>query len=104
VAGTHSDMATLIGINGKPFDMGRINIETKLGTAEVWEVVSVGMAHPFHVHGALFRILSIKGVEPPPHLMGWKDTVLVEDKAELLVAFNRPGNAQAPVYVSLSHS
>jgi FtsP/CotA-like multicopper oxidase with cupredoxin domain len=50
-------MATLIGINGKPFDMGRINIETKLGTAEVWEVVSVGMAHPFHVHGALFRIL-----------------------------------------------
>ena len=35
-ASSHGDMASLIGINGKPFDMGRIDIETKLGTAEVW--------------------------------------------------------------------
>jgi len=96
MAGTHTDMPTLIGINGKPFDMGRIDIETKLGTTEVWEIVSLGMAHPFHVHGALFRILSIKGVLPPPHLMGWKDTVLVEDKAELLVAFERPATREHP--------
>ena len=53
--GTHADVASLIGINGRPFDIGRIDIETKLGTAEIWEVISVGMAHPFHVHGALFQ-------------------------------------------------
>ena len=89
-------MPALIGINGKPYDMGRIDIETELGTTEVWEVVSLGMAHPFHVHGALFRILSIKGAPPPPHLSGWKDVALVEDKAELLVTFNRPATREHP--------
>ena len=62
--GAHAGTLALIGINGKPYDIGRIDVETKLGTTEVWEVVSVGMAHPFHVHGALFRILSIEGAAP----------------------------------------
>lgn len=95
-AGGHADMASLIGINGKPFDIGRIDIETKLGTTEVWEITSIGMAHPFHVHGALFRVLSIEGQRPPAHLAGWKDTLLVEDKAELLVAFDRPATRTRP--------
>ena len=54
------------------------------------------MAHPFHIHGALFRILSIGGTSPPAHLAGWKDVVLVEDSAELLVAFNRPATRDHP--------
>jgi cuproxidase len=95
-AAVHSDMANLIGINGRPFDIERIDFETKRGTLEVWEIVSVGMAHPFHVHGALFRVLSIEGAPPPAHLAGWKDVVLVEDKAELLVAFNRPATRDHP--------
>ncbi len=94
--GAHTDMPALIGINGKPYDIGRIDVETQLGTTEIWEVVSAGMAHPFHVHGALFRVLSIEGAPPPAHLTGWKDTVLVEDKAELLVAFNRPATRELP--------
>jgi blue copper oxidase len=95
-AGEHAGMVALTGINGKPFDMDRIDVETKLGTSEVWEVVSIGMAHPFHIHGALFRILSIAGAPPPPHLAGWKDVVLVEDRAELLVAFNQPATREHP--------
>ena len=95
-AGRHADMASLIGINGKPFDIGRIDIETKLGTTEVWQITSIGMAHPFHVHGALFRVLSIEGEPPPAHLAAWKDTLLVEDKAELLVAFDRPAMRTHP--------
>jgi cuproxidase len=95
-AGPHTDMPALIGINGKAFDPARIDVETKLGTAEIWEITSIGMAHPFHVHGALFRILSIEGQPPPAHLAGWKDTVLVEDKAELLVAFNQPATREHP--------
>jgi blue copper oxidase len=85
-----------MGINGQPHDMARIDVETRLGTTEVWEIESVGMAHPFHVHGASFRILSIKGEPPPAHLTGWKDVVLVEDTAELLVAFNRPAAREHP--------
>jgi len=94
--GEHADMVALTGINGQTFDMERIDVETKLGTSEVWEVVSAGMAHPFHIHGALFRILSIAGAPPPPHLAGWKDVILVEDKAELLVAFNQPATREHP--------
>jgi FtsP/CotA-like multicopper oxidase with cupredoxin domain len=95
-ASAHTDMPALIGINGKPFDLGRIDVETKLGTTEIWEITSIGMAHPFHVHGAMFHILSIEGSPPPAHLIGWKDTVLVEDKAVLLVDFNQPATRQHP--------
>jgi blue copper oxidase len=83
-------------INGKTHDPARIDESVEIGTTEIWEVFSIGMAHPFHIHGASFRILSIKEAPPPPHLTGWKDVVLVEDKTELLVAFNRPATAQYP--------
>ena len=95
-AGVHANMVALIGINGKTHDLARIDVETQLGTTEVWEVVAIGMAHPFHVHGASFRILSIEGAPPAAHLAGWKDVALVEDKAELLVAFNRPATREHP--------
>jgi FtsP/CotA-like multicopper oxidase with cupredoxin domain len=95
-ATAHEGMVALIGINGKTHDMARIDIETELGTTEIWEIVSIGMAHPFHIHGASFRILSINGGPPPAHLTGWKDVALVEDKAELLVAFNRPATRERP--------
>jgi blue copper oxidase len=93
-----TEMGMLPGlcINGKTHDMARIDVETRLGTLEVWEIVSIGMAHPFHVHGASFRILSLEGAPPPAHLAGWKDVVLVEDKAELLVAFNHPAPREHP--------
>jgi blue copper oxidase len=94
--GEHADMVALTGINGQTFDMERIDVETKLGTNEVWEIISAGMAHPFHIHGALFRILSIAGAPPRAHLAGWKDVVLVEDKVELLVAFNQPATHEHP--------
>jgi len=48
----------------RPMNLARIDVETKLGTLEVWEIVSLGMAHPFHVHGASFRILSLAGTPP----------------------------------------
>jgi FtsP/CotA-like multicopper oxidase with cupredoxin domain len=93
-----TEMGMLPGmcINGKTHDMARIDVETGLGTLEVWEIVSRGMAHPFHVHGASFRILSLSGALPPAHLAGWKDVVFVEDGAELLVAFNHPATREHP--------
>jgi len=83
-------------INGKPHDLGRIDAAVKLGTTEVWEIVSVSMAHPFHIHGASFRVLSINGQPPLAHMTGWKDVVLVEGNAELLVAFRQPATPQHP--------
>jgi len=85
-----------MGINGKSHDMARIDLDVKLGTTEIWEIVSIRTGHPFHVHGAAFRILSLNGQAPRAHLLGWKDVALVESKAELLVAFNQPATRQSP--------
>lgn len=90
------EMPAIVGINGRTHDPNRIDIETKLGTSEIWEVTSVGMAHPFHVHGALFRILSLDDKPPPDHLAGWKDLVLVEGAARLLVKFTKPATRDHP--------
>ena len=45
---TETGMLPGLCINGKTHDLARIDVETKLGTLEVWEIVSIGMAHPFH--------------------------------------------------------
>jgi cuproxidase len=91
-----TNMPAIIGINGRTHDPSRIDVETRLGTSEVWEVTSVGMAHPFHVHGALFRVLSLDDKPPPDHLAGWKDVVLVEGTARLLVKFTKPASREHP--------
>jgi blue copper oxidase len=93
---TEAGMLPGMCINGKTHDLNRIDVETKSGTLEVWKIVSRGMAHPFHLHGASFRISSLSGALPPAHLAGWKDVVLVEDEAELLVAFNRRATREHP--------
>jgi blue copper oxidase len=69
-------------INGKPHDLASIDATVRLGITEIWEIASVGIAHPFHIHGASFRVMSINGQSPPAYLMGWKDVVLVEGNAE----------------------
>lgn len=85
-----------MGINGRPFSMHRVDVAVKLGTSEIWEIVSNAMAHPFHVHGASFRILSNNGRKPPVQQSGWKDVVLVEDRAKILVRFDNPAPPKMP--------
>jgi FtsP/CotA-like multicopper oxidase with cupredoxin domain len=92
----HAAAAQMMGINGRAFDMRRIDFTTKLGTAEIWEIQSAAMAHPFHMHGVSFRILSNNGRAPRPEQSGWKDVVLVEDHAEILVRFDHPASAKMP--------
>jgi FtsP/CotA-like multicopper oxidase with cupredoxin domain len=83
-------------INGRAFDMRRIDVASKQGTTEIWDIISADMAHPFHIHGALFRVLSINGRPPQAHLNGWKDVILVEGRAELLISFNQPATRRHP--------
>ena len=64
-------------INGSPMDMSVINERIDLGDTEIWEISNPNMqAHPFHVHGDSFQIVSRDGVAPPEHELGWKDVVL----------------------------
>ena len=64
-------------INGSPMDMAVINERITLGDTEIWEVTNPNpFAHPFHVHGDSFQILSRDGAPPPDNELGWKDVVL----------------------------
>ena len=70
--------ANPFGINGKRMDMAIIDAQIRLGDTEVWEITNPNsQAHPFHVHGDSFQILSRDGASPPEHEFGWKDVVLV---------------------------
>ena len=65
-------------INGAKFDMETVNFTTELGKTEVWTLTnSTMMAHPFHVHGLSFYVVSVNGAAPPANMKGWKDVVTV---------------------------
>ncbi|RUL49019.1 multicopper oxidase family protein [Lysinibacillus antri] len=91
-------MGPMVSINGKQFDMNRIDFTQKQGETEIWEIYNKpdmmgGMIHPFHIHGTQFKIVSIDGKEPPANLQGWKDTVSIEPSqtVKLAVKFNNKG-------------
>ncbi|WP_017800406.1 multicopper oxidase CueO [Winslowiella toletana] len=84
-------------INGLPYDMDKPMFAARLGDYEKWTISGEGdaMLHPFHIHGAQFRILSENGKAPEAHRSGWKDMVRVEGwRSEVLVRFNYVADAQ----------
>ncbi len=68
-------------INGKSFDMNRIDEIIKLseGNTEIWSIENMSpMAHPFHAHAIQWQILDRNGKPASGVDLGWKDTVLVQ--------------------------
>jgi FtsP/CotA-like multicopper oxidase with cupredoxin domain len=92
----HAGGSHTMGINGRSFSMHRVDVTTRLGTTEIWRISTEAMAHPFHIHGVSFRILKNNGRAPSPEQVGWKDVVLVEDRAEILVRFSHPASPKMP--------
>jgi blue copper oxidase len=82
-------------INGRLFDMARIDFRVPADTVEDWTFVTNGNApHPVHVHGASFQVRERRGggrlkdagahgLFPWEH--GWKDTVLLQNKEQVTV-------------------
>jgi len=83
-------------INGRPFDMRRIDFEVVRGSVERWHIRSTMVAHPFHVHGVRFRVVSENGAAARPENTGWKDTVLVPGEVEILARFDQPADRETP--------
>jgi len=81
-------------INGQPFDMDRIDLKVALGSVERWIIRSSMVAHPFHIHGVQFRVLSEDRLPPRPENTGWKDTVLVPGETEILARFEHPADKE----------
>ena len=84
-----------LSINGRTFEMGRIDERVRLGDVEIWEVSSQLMEHPFHVHGVHLEVLRRGGGPAPIRDQGLRDTVLVKEPVELLVRFTQPAR-EAP--------
>jgi FtsP/CotA-like multicopper oxidase with cupredoxin domain len=80
-------------INGREFDMDRIEVTVKHGTTEIWRFINPSMfPHPVHMHEAQFQVLSRTGgrAQRFPWERGWKDTVLVhpDETVDVIVHFD----------------
>jgi FtsP/CotA-like multicopper oxidase with cupredoxin domain len=77
-------------IDGEVFDMQAVSDAESVtsGSTHLWEFenqenpMGMAMAHPMHIHGTQFRIVSRSGGGPNSlrdgiHDAGWQDTVLV---------------------------
>lgn len=85
-------------INGKSFDMNRIDEKVKLGETEIWTITNIGgmmqgLGHPFHVHGTQFQILSRNNQKVSKAESGFKDTVFVAlgEEVKIKVRFTHQG-------------
>ncbi|MFP8489736.1 multicopper oxidase family protein [Gracilimonas sp. Q87] len=66
-------------INGRLFEMERVDERVAQGSTEIWEFVNnSNVPHPMHVHAVQFKVLDRSGTRGLiPTESGWKDTVLV---------------------------
>ncbi|MTI15966.1 biphenyl 2,3-dioxygenase [Rhodobacteraceae bacterium RKSG542] len=87
---------SMMGINGKGFDMERIDVEAKVGTVERWIISAHMQVHPFHIHGVKFLVENQVGQPPRPEERGWKDTVIVEEESQVLVRFDHAAPKERP--------
>ncbi len=80
-------------INGKVYDVNRIDFQVPFGQTEMWTFKTNGNGpHPVHVHGVSFQIVSRTGGRGQvfPWEAGWKDVVLVNDfeTVKVLIRFD----------------
>ncbi|MEV6033395.1 multicopper oxidase family protein [Nonomuraea sp. NPDC052116] len=75
---------TAFYINGKQFDMNRVDIRSKLNTVEEWIVRNdSNEEHSFHVHTNDFQLMSINGRPHQGH--GLQDTASVPPKGQIVI-------------------
>lgn len=79
MAGGQHSMTFLI--NGRLFDMKRIDFVSRAGQVELWEIANeADMDHPFHIHGTQFQVVERvqdgKTVKAP--YLAWHDTINVK--------------------------
>lgn len=80
-------------INGKIFEMDRVDETVSAGTTEIWEFDnSAGdEIHPMHIHGVQFQVLERTGGRNKviASEKGWKDTILLMpgEKVRLIMTF-----------------
>jgi FtsP/CotA-like multicopper oxidase with cupredoxin domain len=81
-------------INGRSFEMDRIDERVPFGATEMWTFVNdSGFPHPVHMHAVHFQVLERTGGRAGvlPWERGWKDTVLVlpGERVDVIATFDR---------------
>jgi len=94
-------------INGLVFDPARIDDTITLGHTEIWDVTNIAtMAHPFHVHGNSFQIISRTNGwrQNLPWELGWKDVVVIHsgETVRIIKKFEDYADPHGP-YMSHCH-
>jgi FtsP/CotA-like multicopper oxidase with cupredoxin domain len=89
-----TDQENMHQINGRSFEMNRVDEQIPLGRVERWLFSNdSALPHPVHLHGTHFQVVSRRGGRNLvfPYEAGWKDTVLVMplETVEVLVQFNK---------------
>ena len=81
-------------INGRLFEMERVDVEVNQGDTEIWEFINnSNFPHPMHVHAVHFKVLERSGNRGLlPTETGWKDTVLVMpgERVKVIMKFYAP--------------
>ena len=91
--GHGSGMEGRHAINGKTFDIDRVDETVVAGTTEIWEFDNMmgDEIHPMHIHGVQFQVLERMGGRNSliASEKGWKDTVLLVpgEKVRLIMTF-----------------
>ncbi|EFB72766.1 multicopper oxidase [Providencia rustigianii DSM 4541] len=84
-----------VGINGATLDTNRVDITSRQGNWERWSVTSQ-QPQSFHIEGVRFKLISCNGQPAQPENFGWKDTVWIDGRCELLVQMLQPSYNHFP--------
>ncbi len=91
-------------INGRKFEMNRVDEQVPQGDTEIWEFINdSNVPHPMHIHAVQFKVLDRSGPRGlTPTETGWKDTVLVMpgETVRVIMKFD----AQKGMYVFHCHN
>jgi len=84
-------------INGRAFDMARVDTTTSLGNVEEWTIVNQStMAHPFHLHVWPMQIIEVAGETVPG--VRYQDVVNIPTKQSVKVRVHFNDYTGASVY------
>ncbi|HQY45651.1 MAG TPA: multicopper oxidase family protein [Usitatibacteraceae bacterium] len=97
-------MMAAFGIDGRLFDMNRVDLVATAGETEDWDIVNdTLMDHPIHIHGTQFRLVAreSRGVAAPAPFAAWLDTVDVPSgtTATIRVRQDRPGKRMVHCHI-----
>ncbi len=91
-------------INGTQFAENVINFTTTQDSVMIWQITNQSMmAHPWHIHGNHFYLLSVNGAVPPANMLGRKDVVIVPPSGGVVRLITKYADFSDPLMPFMYH-